>query len=270
MRISISNIAWDPSDDDDVATLLHRYQVDAIDIAPGKYFADVAVATSSEILAVREAWNQRGIDILGMQALFFGRSGLNLFDVSSQADMLAHLAHVCRIAEGLGARSLVFGSPKCRDRGALDEDTINAISTDFFRRAGDVAGRHGATLCLEPNPVRYGCNFMTTTKEAAEVVQRVNHPAVRLHLDTGTITINGEAPLQTLRQYGALVGYAHVSEPDLAPLGLTATNHAGLAEAIRGARISAISIEMLTKPEVRLESIEHALDIATTHYRSAQ
>jgi D-psicose/D-tagatose/L-ribulose 3-epimerase len=36
MRIAISNIAWDVSEDEQVATLINKYGIDAIDVAPGK------------------------------------------------------------------------------------------------------------------------------------------------------------------------------------------------------------------------------------------
>ena len=42
MRLGLTNLAWDPSRDEAVAGLLARLGVDAIDVAPSKYFADVA------------------------------------------------------------------------------------------------------------------------------------------------------------------------------------------------------------------------------------
>src|SRR5690606_19845978 len=111
MRLSISNIAWDVEEDPAVADLLRGLGIDAIDIAPGKYFSRPANATDVEIEAVRRAWEDRGISIVGMQALLFGTEGLNLFGPASvQEAMLAHLAVVCRIGAGLGATWLVFGS----------------------------------------------------------------------------------------------------------------------------------------------------------------
>ncbi len=47
MRLAISNIAWD------VAALLQRYQVDAIDIAPSKYFLQPALATANDMERVK-------------------------------------------------------------------------------------------------------------------------------------------------------------------------------------------------------------------------
>ena len=112
MRISISNIAWSPDDDPKVVGLLANHGVDAIDVAPSKYFPDFAAARSSDVARVRQWWSEQGIEIVGMQALLFGTQGLNLFGEPAIQDlMLRHLGHACRIAEGLGARFLVFGSP---------------------------------------------------------------------------------------------------------------------------------------------------------------
>ncbi len=37
MRIAISNIAWNVTDDVAIVQLLHKFSIDAIDVAPGKY-----------------------------------------------------------------------------------------------------------------------------------------------------------------------------------------------------------------------------------------
>lgn len=120
MRISISNLAWDVKEDLEVANLLNLFNVDAIDIAPGKYFPEPASASIADIHAVKDWWQERGIDIIGMQALLFGTTGLNVFGSESiQKKLLDHLAAVCRIGAGLGASRLVFGSPKNRDCSGL-------------------------------------------------------------------------------------------------------------------------------------------------------
>ena len=99
MRIAASNIAWDVSEDTQVAELLKKYHVDAIDIAPGKYFPNPIAAEEKEIYQVKEYWENHGIELTGMQSLLFGTTGLNVFgSVDSQQAMLEHLAGVCRIA----------------------------------------------------------------------------------------------------------------------------------------------------------------------------
>ena len=272
MRLAISNIAWDTAEDEAIATLLQRYAVDAIDIAPGKYFPEPANATNGDIAQVKDWWAERGIEITGMQALLFGTTGLNVFGpAESQAALLTHLAAICRIGAGLGATRVVFGSPKNRDRSGLNDQEALDMAIPFFRQLGDIAQASGVTICLEPNPTCYGANFMTTSAETAQVVKCVAHPAIQMQLDTGALTINGENALVVLRDCAALIGHVHASEPDLLPLGDGGTEHGLMAAALsQYLPTHAVSIEMVaTKDESHVVSIERALQVATQHYRMA-
>ena len=270
MRIAISNIAWDPAKDDAVAALLQRYNVDAIDVAPGKYFPDPTAANDQDIQRVRHWWQERGIELTGMQSLLFGTTGLNLFGAPDiQQAMLRHLTAICRIGAGLGATRLVFGSPKNRDRSGLDDATAQAIAVPFFRQLGTIAQTHGVTICLEPNLPRYGANFMTTTDETAAMVRAVDHPAIRMQLDTGTVTINQENITDIMGLHAGLIGHIHASEPDLVTLGTGGTNHASIAAAVASALPDhVITIEMLSpKDQSALTAIEQALQTTIKHYR---
>ena len=271
MRLAISNIAWDTAEDEAMVRLLRRFDVDAIDVAPGKYFSDPAKATEQDIARVKNWWSERGIEITGMQALLFGITGLNVFgSPESQDAMLQHLTAVCRIGAGLGAKRLVFGSPKNRDRTGLSDQKALDVAVPFFRRLGDIAQNYGVVICLEPNPTCYGANFMTTSAETAQVVEQIAHPAVRMQLDTGALTINGEDSVTVLQECAPLIGHVHASEPDLLPLGDGGTEHAKVVEALQQHLPNhVVSIEMLaTKNEPHLVSIERALDVAIRHYRN--
>lgn len=273
MRLAISNIAWDVSEDERIATLLQHNKVDAIDIAPGKYFPRPAEVTNQEILKVKEWWASRGFEITGMQALLFGTTGLNVFGPpDSQEALLRHLRAVCRIGGVLGASRLVFGSPKNRDRGSLSDVESLDKATVFFRRLGDVAAEEGVVVCLEPNPPCYGANFMTTSAETAQVVEAVGHPAIRMQLDTGAMMINGEDPAAVLSSCTHVIGHIHASEPNLVPLGDGGTNHKQVFLALsRYLSERLVSIEMVaTQNEPHLTSIERALHVADCCYRPAE
>ncbi len=273
MRLAISNIAWDVAEDEDVATLLKKFSVDAIDIAPGKYFPEPAKATQADIGKVKQWWADHGIEITGMQALLFGTVGLNVFGSKDvQAALLGHLAHVCRIASGLGATRLVFGSPKNRDRSGLNDEQALAEAVSFFRRLGDIALESGVLICLEPNPPCYGANFMTTSAETALVVRHVGHPAIRMQLDTGALTINGESAATVLDDSAELIGHVHISEPNLVPIGDLDTDHGMMHEALaRFIPSHVASIEMVaTKDEPHVVAIERALAHVSANYRAGK
>ena len=137
--LSVSNIAWAPDEEDAAAALLEARGVACVDVAPGRYFADPAAASDTEVRAVRRWWEARGCAIVGMQSLLFGTQGLNLFADPDDV-MLNRLAAVCRIGGALGAGALTFGSPRQRDRSGLSDAATQSIAVDFFGRLGD----HGA------------------------------------------------------------------------------------------------------------------------------
>ena len=270
MRLAISNIAWERADDLSVAGLLRRHSIDAIDIAPGKYFPEPALASEADIRDVKRWWSDQGIEITGMQALLFGTHGLNVFGTPDvRHALLRHLEAVCRIGGLLSAPRIVFGSPKNRDRSGLDENQALDAAGSFFQALGDIAAGHGVQICLEPNPVRYGANFMRNSDETATVVHAVAHPAIRMQLDTGALTLNDENIEQVLEAHSHIIGHIHASEPDLVPLGDGATPHASMARYIgRYLAQHLVTIEMVaTKTEPALASIERALGIATASYR---
>lgn len=270
MRLAISNIAWDPTEDDAIAALLNRYDVDAIDVAPGKYFSEPMKASEEDIARVKRWWFEHGIEITGMQALLFGTVGLNVFGpFEVQEAMLAHLDAVCRIGGGLGAKKLVFGSPKNRDRSGLSDQQTMDIAIPFFCRLGDIAQSYGVVICLEPNPACYGTNFMITSAETALVVRQIAHPAIGMQLDTGELTVTGIDPVTVLQDCAPLIRHVHASEPDMLPLGDGGTEHDKVVHALQQFLPDhLVCIEMLaTKNERHEVSIERALNVAIQHYR---
>lgn len=271
MRISISNIAWDAHEDSNIAQLLMSHQIDAIDIAPGKYFPNIPQTTPADIQRVKKWWHHHGIEITGMQALLFGTQGLNLFgDLLTQQAMLDHLSAVCRIAAELSASRLVFGSPKNRNRDGLTDLQAEETALNFFHRLGKIAQSYGVMICLEPNPAKYNCNFMTTSTETAAIVRKVSLPAIKMQLDTGALTINHEDPGEIVKQHADIIGHIHISEPDLVPLGDGSTRHDHMASALSQPGLPRlVAIETLAPTaESHIIAIERSLKIAARFYKS--
>jgi sugar phosphate isomerase/epimerase len=269
MRISISNIAWSPEEDEAIAGLLQDLRVDAIDVCPSKYFTNPISATSADIVAVRSWWNQRGIQIYGLQSLLFGLQDVNVFGTPAQQEIiLARLEGVCNVAQWLGAERLTFGSPKQRDRTNLDEPDVKSIAKTFFRRCGDIVESHKLVLCLEPNPRDYGSNFMTNSVETATVVRYVDHPAVRMQCDTGAMAMNSEDPATTVPTLTSLIAHVHISEPHLAPLGLGGTDHGQMGLILNTCVPHMVAtIEMMPPQQSPLvEAIRHAICLAQRSY----
>lgn len=272
MELSISNIAWNVSEDIQIAELLNENDVHLIDVAPTKYFPDLAQASEAQVLAVKHWWKDRGIEIYGMQSLLFGTTGLNMFDSSEVCErMLAHLAHVARVASGLEVQSLVFGSPRNRDRSALSDEACDARAVRFFQDLGAVGADYEVTFCLEPNPERYNSNFMTHSEDTARIVRLVDHPHIRMQLDTGAMLINGESPVDVMTLHGQLIGHVHLSEPGLVTLGSVGSDHSAIAAELVALRPDDVyAIEMLPTGEgSQAKAVGEAIRFATATYQQA-
>jgi len=262
MNLSISNIAWSLGNDSSVASLMQKYGIGSLDVAPSKYF-NVEDYTSSQVIDVRKVWEDRGINIVGMQSLLFNSPQFNVFNRSTHAKMLDRLNSVCEIGSLLGATKLTFGSPSNRDRTWITDDEVTELSTEFFQMLGNIAGSLGVTICLEPNPVCYGANFMTTTHEAAQVVYMVDHPNIKLQLDLGACDINGENVVDIINVYEKIIEHVHISTPGLSPEFLDDESHITRAIALK--KFDFVTIEMLAKDDML--AIELAMQVITKYYK---
>jgi sugar phosphate isomerase/epimerase len=251
VKLAISNIAWQRSEDAVVAELMAATGVNGLELAPTAVWPDPLVAAAAEVDAVRDWWMERGITVVALQALLFGRPELQVFgDAAVRAATLDHLEGMMVLAARLGAGPLVFGSPKNRIRGEIPMDEALEIATEFFREAGRRAEANGVVLCVEPNPKDYGCDFVTTAAEGMRLVQAVAHPGFALHLDAGALTLNKEIPAETIGAAVPLMRHFHASEPHLAALGTGGTDHDGCAAGLRAAGYSGwVSVEMRRTPD---------------------
>jgi D-psicose/D-tagatose/L-ribulose 3-epimerase len=271
MRIAFSAIAWDPGEDESVARVLREEGVEAVELAPTKLWADLTVVPPADVSSVRSHWVRRGLPVVALQSLLFGRPELRLFGTSGQrAELCEYLEHVFELAEGLGATALVFGSPKNRERGSRSPEEALAIATEFFAGVAERAAPRGLELCLEPNPEQYGCDFVTNAEAALALVERVGHPGFRLHLDTACMTLADDPFVPTIEQAAGVLCHFHASEPELRPVGgpHTEVAHHDAAAALRASGYRRfVSVEMRPpEPSTRLESIRAAAAFAVRTY----
>ena len=90
-----------------------------------------------------------------------------MFD-DTREKLLDHLKTVIKYAKLLGARLIVFGSPKNRSYvGEYDEDK-KEIALNFFKNLNEMAQYHKITVCIEPNAREYGCNFLWNLRKACK------------------------------------------------------------------------------------------------------
>jgi sugar phosphate isomerase/epimerase len=129
-----------------------------------------------------------------------------------------HAATAVRRAKELGMTVVVFGSGPARTAPAgFSTATAFEQFVDLLRRIGPEAQRQGVVIAVEPLQ-RGESTICNTILEGAEVVRRVNHPAIQLLVDSFHIVKNGES-WDDIPKVGPIC-HAHISEEkDRAPLG---------------------------------------------------
>jgi sugar phosphate isomerase/epimerase len=260
MNLAISNIAWEPDENDEILPLLKEYDVTGIEIAPTKRWSEPESASKEEAENYQKYWKNQGLVPIAMQSLLFNRPHLSIFG-DRNADTLAYLKIIIRIAGWMSLKALVFGSPKNRLIGNDLREVRYGEAIDFFRALGDEAERYNVKFCIEPNPEAYGCDFICTTMEGLEFIRDIAHPAIRLHLDTGTMLLNGEEPKKILEACLPYAAHFHISEPFLQIPGSQSFDHVPIAEALREVGYSGwVSLEMKSgNRESNKEAIAEAL-----------
>ena len=227
LRLSISNIAWDPAEDDAVTEVLQAEGVSAVEIAPTKWRDKPLEATAAEVERYRQSWANRGLRVSSLQALLFGRPDLELFG-KTRLQLAEYLYRVIELGAGLGAHALVFGSPKNRLRGSLALGDAMASAAEFLRDIGEFAAQHGLVIAIEANPPEYGCDFVTRTNEAVALCRAIASVGVGVNGDLGGMTLSADAPRIAIDSARTCLVHFHASEPNLVELGAQ-SDHAAAA-----------------------------------------
>lgn len=252
MIFAVSNLAWKPEERLGAYRLMAEAGVTGLEIAPSLFFAGTEDPfrpdATRAALALKEI-GSHGLSLVSMQSLLFGASGADLLgDANGRTTFMVAMRRAIDLCGRFGIPNLVFGSPGQR-RIPEGMPTTQAWSeaAEMFRSLGEHAGAAGTKIAIEPNSAVYGTNFLTTLEEAQSFVNEVDHPAVAVNLDLGTMWLNGSSSFDVARAAASTVplAHVHVSEAHLAPAPDTTTDLVPLLLSLfRAGYHRAVSIEM--------------------------
>ncbi|HBH97606.1 MAG TPA: hypothetical protein DDX89_07480, partial [Candidatus Omnitrophica bacterium] len=245
MKLSVSNIAWDPAELADHLALLRDLGCDGVELAPSCIWPEPVEAEAEERARIKTLIQRTGLDVTGFHSLLYTRPDLQLFkDHASLREMVAYLNRLVHLCADLDGRLLIFGSPRNRVRHGRSVEECLAWAAEAFTEVAEKAGRCGVSLCIEPlGPSE--TDFIQSSLEGAALVERVGHPNFRLHLDTKALVGSGEDVEAVLAHYGGTLRHFHVSDPGLAPPGSAGIDHARIGRALcRSGYQGFVSLEM--------------------------
>ena len=207
MKLTISNIAWKNEDANKVYEFLKENNIDAIEIAPS-IFKENPYDNTKEI---KEILDDIGFNVPSMQSILFKRTENIFYSNEEMEETLNYLYKGIDFASAINCYNLVFGSP--RNRNVNNEEEYNRSIT-FFKKLNEYLSKKGVYLALEANPTIYNTNFLNTTKDVVEYLDKLNCSHIKLNLDLGTIITNNEG-LDNIKDYMDKISHVHISEPYL-------------------------------------------------------
>ncbi|RPJ00517.1 MAG: sugar phosphate isomerase/epimerase [Chloroflexi bacterium] len=155
-------------------------------------------------------------------------------DAAIRANGMAYLKHCIDAAKTLGAMNVVGPIYSAVGRVWQMTDDERARDTDLLvKQLGELsayAGDRGVVLCVEPLN-RFETSFINLASQAIEVVDRVNHPACKIMLDTFHMGIEEKSLGDAIRAVGPRLAQVHSCENDR---GTPGTGHVPWADVAAG------------------------------------
>lgn len=203
---------------------------------------DLAPASARKII---ENSKQAGYDLVELSL-----HAPEVMDIALTRDLLAEFGMKVGCSRGLSfAADVSSEDPECVRRGiALLEEGVTIASqlggnyfggilygamakypgpltekgrynaTESVKRMADFAAKKGITLGLEVVN-RYESNQLNTALQALEMLDKVNAPNVKVHLDTYHMNIEEADFLRPVLACGERLGYVHIGESNRGYLG---------------------------------------------------
>lgn len=154
--------------------------------------------------AVMKTCNNSGVTVAAMCTRFY-----SLVDEREQEAYLQGLKETIDAAQMLGCRTIIsqvgnelVGVPRVKQHRQL---------ADGLRRAADLLSIHDIQLVIEPLNTRMDHKgyFLWSSDEAAQIIQEVNSPQIKMLFDIYHQQVMEGDILQHIREYRAFIGHMH-------------------------------------------------------------
>ena len=225
MKLAISHIAWPLEKEHFYLDQVKLWGCSGIELAPSRIWDEPIDTNKEDRKRYLRLISSKNLDIPAIQSLLFTRPDLILFkDKKTDDNIVEYLKSLCRVGADLGAKVLVFGSPRNRNKGHLELDMAFADAANIFSKVSRFAENLNVTICIEPLSPTV-TDFINTLEEGYKLVNMVGRPGFGLHIDAAALS-NEEVTMRHYQIFASKAHHFHISEPGLVEInGTTKVKH---------------------------------------------
>lgn len=235
MKFAICNETYGNWPFDKVCRDIASCGYDGVEIAPFTLKEDPRKLHEHEAREAGRVARDAGLEVVGLHWLLVKPGGMHITAADDSVrrhtgKFLRHLAHLCA---AMGGKVMVLGSPKQRnvERGTSYEEAF-ARGAEVCRDVCEAAGPLGVTLALEPLSTKE-TNFLTSAAETVRLIQAVDHPACRLHLDVKAMSSEADPIEKVIADSAKHTAHFHANDPNLRGPGFGETDFGPIAAALK-------------------------------------
>ena len=206
-----------------------------MEITPFTLADDPRNLTETDAGRIGRIATEAGLEVVGLHWLLVKPDGLHLTTLndairSETADFAKRLARLCA---AMGGKIMVWGSPKQRN---LEDhwDYGHAVdrAVEVLRQVGEVCSEVGVTIAMEPlGPSE--TNFLNTAAETIRFIEKIDHPAIRLHLDVKAMSTEEKSIPQIIGESAGHLAHFHANDPNKRGPGFGEVKFEPIAAALR-------------------------------------
>ena len=214
VNVSVSNIIWKKGVRHltSFLDLLESREIRGVELALSCFWDEPTEANKTEVKWLKNELAARAIEPVSLHSLTFSRPDLEIFNSKKQrSELRDYIVSYCDIANKLGCKNIVFGSPKSRVTYGKCRNELNHIFLDFIceidRAISDV------NFNIEPLSRQF-CEYLNNFQNCVDLLDGQNFRKIFIQLDARTVIESNES-VAGIFQNSEYIRHVHASNPGL-------------------------------------------------------
>ena len=206
-----------------------------IELAPFTMGSNAHEISAAQRDHVRRAAAAAGLEVVGLHWLLAKTDGYYLTSTDREVCQRTsnYLAELARMCAQVGGKVMVLGSPQQRNLlpGVTHQEALK-YAAHVISAAVPTFEETNVTLALEPLGPAEG-DFLLTASAAAELMDMIDSPYVRLHLDVKAMSTEEDEIPSLIRLHAHRLAHFHANDPNLLGPGMGEVDFCPIFAALR-------------------------------------